>query len=306
MRELIENVKLSLINHDNLLWLPHLTNELANLGWLKLHNFGITKFNYGTGRLVSCNPAAQRTIVAQLSRQASAIECNTSAIQVELLAEDVARKYQNSGVNFYADSELAEMTVLDCLADAMMILNQVSTLATTIAALAKSLHIIRPDDDEYDVSFTEPDIPFSVFVSVPFKRGSNDVLRTAEGILHEAMHLQLTLIEQIIPLVKHSGKKYYSPWRGECRTAQGVLHALYVFRVIDQFLEYIRLVSSSIDKSTDYVHKRRKQIAEQISKVYSFQDCPDLTWEGKGLVRRLVLSDNAAVFNEAILSSFYT
>jgi HEXXH motif-containing protein len=288
MDDLIERVKLSLTNPNNLLWLPHLTDSLVNLGWLNLHNVGITKFNYSTGRLVAGNPKAKCGIVACLYPQARTLVGDESPIHIELLTEDLALKYQKDGVSFYTAEEIASTIVLDCLADAIIILDQVPTLANTVAILTKALHIIKPVDDHYDVSFTEPHIPFSVFVSVPFKQGPNDVLRTAEGILHEAMHLQLTLIERVIPLVKHSDKKYYSPWRGECRTAQGVLHALYVFRVIDQFLECIRSVSSFIDKNTDYVYKRRKQIAEQIAEVYSFQNCSDLTWEGRELVRTLL------------------
>jgi HEXXH motif-containing protein len=289
MHDLVEQIKLSLGSQNSLLWLPHLTEGLAKLGWQNLtHYCGLTEFNYSTGRLVSGNPEAQCVIAARLSSQANALEGDQSPIYIELLTEDITLKYQKGGVDFYTAEEIAGTMVLDCLADAITILTLVPTLANTVATLAKALHVIKPKNGEYDVSFTEPDIPFSVFVSVPFKRGPNDMLRTAEGILHEAMHLQLTLIEQITPLVKHSSKKYYSPWRDECRTAQGVLHALYVFRVIDQFLEYINAISSSVDKCTDYVHKRRKQIAEQIAEVYSFQDCPDLTWAGKSLVRMLI------------------
>ena len=36
-----------------------------------------------------------------------------------------------------------------------------------------------------------------------------------------------------MPLVTPTERTYFSPWRNEYRTAQGVLHALYVFRVID-------------------------------------------------------------------------
>ncbi len=237
------------------------------------------------------NPDAHCIIIGYLSFHAGNRVYDASSIKIELLAEDITRKYQKDGVIFYSVEEINDTKVLDCLADAIEILNRVPTLAATVSMLAKSLHVIKPKDNNHDVSFSEPHIPFSVFVSVPFKRRQNDALRVAEGILHEAMHLQLTFVEQIIPLVKHGGETYYSPWRGECRTAQGVLHALYVFQVIDQFLEHL-ISTSSFDKCTNYMHNRRKQISEQIAQVYSFQHCPDLTLEGQALVRRLVLSNS--------------
>ena len=49
------------------------------------------------------------------------------------------------------------------------------------------------------------------------------------------MHLQLSLVERVVPLVLSQRKMYYSPWRDEVRNSEGILQALYVFGVIRLF-----------------------------------------------------------------------
>ena len=49
------------------------------------------------------------------------------------------------------------------------------------------------------------------------------------------MHLQLTLIEGAVPMVAGTGDTLHSPWQGRMRPVQGILHGLYVFRVIQDF-----------------------------------------------------------------------
>jgi HEXXH motif-containing protein len=138
---------------------------------------------------------------------------------------------------------------------------------------------MKPEDDDFDISFSLPDVPFSIFVSVPSKRMDNDALRVAEAILHEAMHLQLTLIEQCVPLVIETDKKYFSPWKSEYRHPRGVLHAIYVFCVIKQFLEFLneRNLSKPCNK---YLTIRLKVISKQLKEVADFLSCPNFTDSG--------------------------
>ncbi|HEV2912606.1 MAG TPA: HEXXH motif-containing putative peptide modification protein [Pyrinomonadaceae bacterium] len=289
MCDLVERVKNSLVSYNNLIWFPHLTKDLVKIGWRDIiHTYGLTKSNYSTGRLISGNLDAQCGLVACISSLVDYMACEESAIQIELLADDIAHKYRKDGVDFYTIEEIVSTTVLDCLTDAITLITRVPSLAATVTTLTKTLHIIRPEDDANDVSFSEPHIPFSIFVSVPLKRQRNDALRVAESIVHEAMHLQLTLVERITPLIKHSDKTYYSPWREEYRPIQGVLHASYVFRVIDEFLAHLQLESSLSDENIVYIDKRRKQIADQIRKVQYLKVCHDLTREAQSFAKRLI------------------
>jgi HEXXH motif-containing protein len=288
MFDTMEQVKLSLSYHD-VVWLPHLTKQLTEICWQQLgRTYGLTKLSYGTHRLISCNPNAGRSIITRLATQAG-IEWDEPSLQIELPSNIIKREYEDAGVSFYDAEQIADNAISSCLRDAVEVLIKVPTLAMTIAYLVKSLHIIRSANDDCDVSFSEPHIPFSIFISVPSRRVPHDALRVAEGIVHEAMHLQLTLVERIVKLVNPSREQYYSPWRGEFRTAQGILHGLYVFRVVYEFLGN---VWSLQDTEASYISKRRDQIAKQIAGLHSFQDCSDLTREGRSIVQKL-LSSNA-------------
>lgn len=284
MFDVANQVGFSLPYHD-VVWLPRLTKQLTETCWQQLgRTCGLTRLSYGTGRVISCDSNASRSIITYLPR--TDVEWDEPSLQIELLSDSIKREYDDAGVSFYEAEQVAGSAILSCLQDAVTILTKVPTLATTVAALVKSIHIISPVNDEWDVSFSEPHIPFSIFVSVPSRRVPNDALRVVEGIVHEAMHLQLTLIERVVKLAIPSHEKYYSPWRGEFRTAQGVLHGLYVFRVVYEFLGNLASLQNT---DTSYLNDRRDQIAKQIAEVHSFQNCPDLTEEGQCLVQKLML-----------------
>jgi HEXXH motif-containing protein len=287
MFDVAKQVEFSLLYHD-VVWLPHLTKQLTEICWQQLgRTCGLTRLSYGTGRLILCDSNANRSIITYLPPRAG-VDWDEPSLQIELLGNSIKREYEYAGISFYDAEQVSGSAISSCLREAVTILTKVPTLATTVAVLVKSLHIISPANDEWDVSFSEPHIPFSIFVSVPSRRVPHDALRVAEGIVHEAMHLQLTLVERVVKLANPSQEKYYSPWRDEFRTAQSILHGLYVFRVAYEFLGNL-LPLQNADAS--YINNRRDQIAKQIAEVHSFQNCPDLTEEGRCFVRKLMLCD---------------
>lgn len=287
MFDIANQAEFSLPYHD-VVWLPHLTKKLTDICWQQLsRTCGLTKRTYSTARLISCDPNVSHFIVTCLSPRAS-VHWEEPSLQIELLGNKIKRGYEEAGVNFYNAEQIADIVITGCLRDAVEVLTKVPTLATTVATLVKSLHLIRPANDEFDVSFSEPHIPFSIFVSVPSRRVPHDALRVAEGIVHEAMHLQLTLVERVVKLINPSRVQYYSPWRGEFRTARGLLHGLYVFRVVYEFLGNLLSVQNA---DAAYINDRRDQIAKQIAEVRSFQNCLDLTEEGQCFVQKLMLCD---------------
>ena len=180
-------------------------------------------------------------------------------IMIEFLSEEWIGKYQDIGLTFYTPDELIRSTILECLEDAVDVLAQVPTLQKTVATLVRTCHILKPEDDAYDVSHSDPLVPFSVCVSVPRKRRLADSLRVAESLVHEAMHLQLTLIERLEPLVRASSQTYFSPWKDTHRSPQGILHALYVFRVLDSFFERLLALPGWPVASIDHMHARRRR-----------------------------------------------
>jgi HEXXH motif-containing protein len=136
-------------------------------------------------------------------------------------------------------------------------------LREAIGAVVKSIHLLVAEP-EYDISYSSPAIPFSIFVSVPRADERNAVVRLAEAIIHEAMHLQLTLIEAIVPLISGSPTTAFSPWKHEDRPIQGVLHGLYVFGVIFQALGSL---GQSVPAVEPYSAVRQRQILTEVDSV---------------------------------------
>jgi HEXXH motif-containing protein len=288
MSDLTARVEAALKNPDDEPWFPELTTELVETEWQHLsHHAGLSAKNYGTARAMGRNPSIPRRIVARLPMFSDSKNPYRD-LQVEILDSEFAYCYEDAGVRFYTTIEIDAENILPKLIEAITCLHPIPALFATVAALVRSVHVLDPADDEYDVSFSEPDIPFSIFVSVPRSDHVTNPLRIAEAIIHEAMHLQLTLIERYVPLVIKTQKKIFSPWREEYRSIQGVLHALYVFRVIERFLDCLSAMKGYPHEEVKYIQRRRDEIVEQINKSRTLRGHPELTLAGACFVDRLM------------------
>lgn len=173
---------------------------------------------------------------------------------------------------------------------ALTLLDSVDGLTATLAPLVRAIHRLEAEP-EYDISHSQPNLPYSIWLSIP-PTGATATARLAESILHEAMHLQLSLIETWQPLVAHAGQRAWSPWQAKQRPAQGLLHGLYVFAVIFELLGELDKVAPSImtgdgqaeDALCNHFRARRLQIAEEISALPDFSQA--LEPVGKRLWRR--------------------
>jgi HEXXH motif-containing protein len=289
MTDLIDRIEDVLMNPESSPWLPTLTANLVEVGWQNLYrDVGLSSAEYGTARMIANDRSARRRIVSILP-MALGVENPDLVLNLEILDDDFALRFEKRGVRFYTAQEILKIKGSDQLMDAVNIIKCVPTLFTTLSALIRSVHLIDAHDDDYDVSFSEPDIVFTIFVSVPRHRSPISKLRVAEALVHEAMHLQLTLIERVVRLVESDAGRYYSPWRSEYRTARGVLHALYVFRVVDSFMKELEIHRHELtEKSLDYVRQRQQQIAMEIHKIEPFRYCPELTQIGAAFVHHLL------------------
>lgn len=282
--ELAEKIELSIEDKSVPLWFPNLTAHLAKTGWQSLKNeFGLTSSNYGTARILSSKIDTPLSIVSLKDIT------NFIPIEIELLPKEIADNYSSSQIYFYNAAELTNPLTLKCVSEALELIKTVPSLSKSIFILVNSLHLIKLEDDAYDVSFSEPQLPFSIFVSVPKNRIRSDFLRVAEAIVHEAMHLQLSLIEKVVPLLNLNEKKFYSPWKDEYRDSTGLLHALYVFRVIESFYELLELKQCLPSQNLDFIKNRRRKILQQINEIKEFSRNPDLTEYGLRLTKRLLI-----------------
>jgi HEXXH motif-containing protein len=135
-------------------------------------------------------------------------------------------------------------------------------------------------------------VPFSIFVSLPLAGARHGALRLAEAVLHETMHLQLSLIERIAPAIRSNDAQLYSPWLQTMRPVQSILHGLYVFAVIDAAhgeLANRRRQSLTPDEVL-YFAGRRKDIEQAILQVSAVRESTELTPFGQALVTRLLRS----------------
>lgn len=281
--ELVEKIRLSIEDSSTTLWLPNLTADLAKIGWRTLKNdIGSTSSNYGTARILTGNINAPLSIIPFKDK------IGNTSFSIELLPKEITDNYTDSQIDFYNAAELTKQPVLDCLTEAIELIKTVQELYKSVFPLTRSIHLIKLTDDNYDVSFSEPQLPFSIFVSIPKKRIKADFLRVAEAIVHEAMHLRLSLIEKIAPLINSNEQEFYSPWKDEYRNSTGILHALYVFKIIETFYRYLEMKQHFSGSDLEFIKNRRNKILLQIKGVNEFSRSCDLTEIGLLLTNRLM------------------
>jgi HEXXH motif-containing protein len=161
------------------------------------------------------------------------------------------------------------------------------SLWSAVSELAWRCHPLLACDEHYDVSFSDPAIPFSVFVSAPTRGDRSSMLRVAESLIHETMHLQLTLFEGQSPLIDTTTNwSMYSPWKRQERSAHGILHGLYVFCMIGWMW---RQVAETSTNSTDqnFAVRRIFEIDEEVSAVCSLEGSPAFTEAGRRFLHQL-------------------
>jgi HEXXH motif-containing protein len=211
----------------------------------------------------------------------------TEPVTVEVLPDALALQWADVTFRQLTRRELENGTALAQIESALELLGVIPTVFETVCALVRCLHPLVATDDSVDISFSDPALPFSSFISIPTSTVSTAAVRIAEALLHEAMHLQLSLIESHVPLAIPGSFTYFSPWRNEYRTPQGVVHALYVFRTIAEF--FAAFAESAPDAvNAEHARRRRTAILRQIADVADFALCPDLTANGAGFVQRLL------------------
>jgi HEXXH motif-containing protein len=126
----------------------------------------------------------------------------------------------------------------DTIAAAERWIDLVPSLSSAVRGSVEQVFLLQARE-EYDVSHSEPCWPSWIFVSVPRAIGLVPSLRLAENVVHEAMHLRLTELEALRPLVADLATRLHSPWKREPRQLQGILHGLYVFVCISAFFRQL-------------------------------------------------------------------
>ena len=160
-----------------------------------------------------------------------------SAVSVEWLPPVLAARWRNVGLQFASEADLWDMDFRQTLVSSLDFIATDHPLEGTVAGLCRSLHVLVASGRDFDVSYSDPSLPLSVFVSCLLPAERNQVERLAENIAHEALHLKLSLVERVEPLVVDDPDEepVFSPWKDEWRTVRGLVHAVYVFGNLRSF-----------------------------------------------------------------------
>jgi HEXXH motif-containing protein len=143
-------------------------------------------------------------------------------------------------------------------------IDEVSGLADIVKARVRHVHLLQAPP-EYDISHSEPCWPDRIFVFVPDRSDDVGALRLAENVIHEAMHLHLTLFEDGTPLVRDPAGDTYSPWRRAFRPVGGVLHGLFVFACLREYFARLPVAPESV--AADHVRRRLHEIDGEIAQI---------------------------------------
>jgi HEXXH motif-containing protein len=167
------------------------------------------------------------------------------------------------------------------LARASELLGVVPSLERVVLASVRSIVRLSSTDAHVDISNSEPGWPGVVFVSFPLTSNVGD-LRLLEGIIHEAMHINLANV----PSLGHeesTEKLVYSPWRSTNRPASGVLHGAYVFGCLLRFYELLAASGTSSPFESRYIWKRAAQISAEFANVSRLELVAALSDHGRAI-----------------------
>ena len=257
------------------IWFPEAAPRLVEFVWEDAKQKNFSPENYGTHRWLQNDPTRERF---QLSRFKLS---DDSEFSIEVLPTSSRRRYEKTGLAF------SHQCSVDAFPSALGVIRCVPSLYATISLYLRSLHLLQAPTDNHDVSHSDPAVPFSIFVSVP-PPDARGRIRLAESIVHECMHLQLSIMEKIVPLFDESGAMHFSPWQQTRRPISGLLHGLYVFSVIHSFLGMAVLSESLSNDERHYVISRRRKISDEVASMSSQCWSDSLSSVGRDLGRRLL------------------
>ena len=248
---------------------------------------GLDFESYGTARMMAGSAKPARQIIGSIDPPDGS---NRGRVLLEGLPPSEVAELDAVGLSLDEADDSAVAERIGVLKQAREVVHTVwPDLSSSIGYLVRCIHLLRAPSPELDCSYSRPDLPFSVFLSVPGRGTRARIERVTEALVHETMHLQLSLVERRIPLVESDRAETvaFSPWRGGERSVGGVLHALHVFVVVRRLWQYVaRELPCVLDRQ--FAEARARAIREEVVRTRHLVASPGLTWQGRQLVRRLL------------------
>ena len=159
MNELTALILQHFNNADSSPWFPCLGQQLAKEKWKTLEKqTELNKDNYSTEACLI------KKKIADLYPLAHVLQ---NQIPVFPMPFELALNNEKNNIGSYNANELQALPIQECLDDAFEWLKFENSIIDTIRALVRNIHLLKLEDNEYDVSYSLPNIPFSIFVSIP-------------------------------------------------------------------------------------------------------------------------------------------
>jgi len=249
---------------------------------LLLERLNLTRATYTTKRFLTGIVSTSDEIVQTVPIGAAALHFEAPSPELKHYCAQHGLRLANP-LDIMAAADLVKAALFETIESCRF-------LFCAVAELVWRCHVVDAQHDDYDVSFSDPAIPFSVFISAPRRNERQSILRVAESLVHEAMHLQLTLFELRCPLIDTASNwLMYSPWKQQERPAQGILHGLYVFHVLHWMWQQISAASQN-ENDRDFALRRAAQIKDEIALVRAIENSPALTESGNLFLRQLFVT----------------
>ena len=269
----------------NFPWDPIATSQLVCTKWVEIRqDLKISERQYSTSKLLEKTGSTGQHNLVLFRHSMGRI--------VQLEGSDTAAPRTFCTENHlepYSQAETCRIDGLSRVRRALTWMQAVEYTILPVVTVTRSIHLLKPPSCDIDTSYSHPDVPFSIFVSIPWTPQVNEEIRLAESILHEAMHLVLSLKEEatdfVCPPKRH--EMFYSPWRGEMRPVSGVLHGLFVFRAIYEFFR--RFPPNELSEQLrGHLEGRMAELHAQFRQVSSFAKHTALTAPGRALAKQLL------------------
>ena len=257
-----------------------------------LRPHGLDFESYGTARMMVGSTEQARQIIGSIDPVGGAKE---SPVLLECLPPAAVAELGAVGLSLAECDDSTVAASVGVLGQAWRVVDTVwPGLSSSIRYLVRCVHLLEAPSPELDCSYSRPDLPFSVFLSVPDHGTRARIERVTEALVHETMHLQLSLVERRIRLVEPACAEAvaFSPWRGSERNVRGVVHALYVFVVVRTLWQRAaRKTPCGLERG--FAEERVRAIHEEVVGTRHLGGSPGLSQEGRQLVRRLLALGSA-------------
>lgn len=282
LADTLESELKSFINEPYTLWETSLTTQLVHS---KYESLALT----GIADRLAYNTVSALNFQTSLPNKQFLVSHHGNAIYMEKPdKENLDGFYQEHGLLALSERALINDKAASKIKAAIDLLSLVPECVECVSALVNCIQVIKSEGPEYDTSYSHPDIPFTVFISICQDSSILSSLRVAENILHEAMHLKLSLIQEHVQLIKPDCQDtFYSPWRDTHRPLVGVLHGLFVFRAILDFYSFISL-SCGNGLQLEFLQDRVTMIKEELRTLAHFGSAKGLTKLGGNFATRLL------------------